>query len=199
MIRCHNNVDAWNVLVEKCYINGYKQEIQRGSFAGGNTVRYQLEPLMIEICSPLDFTYLPKDITPGMIENYYEKYIISPEVAKNETYTYGSRINLQLQTVMDMLARTPNTNQASISISQPSDIHLSDPPCLREITFSFFEGRLHMTSFWRSNDIKAAFLLNQGGLALLLRDVAEYAGWHVGSHFYCSPGAHVYDYGSGGD
>jgi thymidylate synthase len=194
MIQCYHNVEAYNELKYLCE-NGYRQKIERGSFAEEQTYRMQSKPVMIEILSPLNFLYLPKEVTVGMIERYYHDYLINPTVSDNEAYTYASRITDQLPLVMDMMRDTPQTNQASISISQPSDINLSDPPCLREITFSFFSGKIHMTSLWRSNDIGEAFLLNQGGLAMLLRDVALYAGIPSGHHFYVSPGAHIYHYG----
>ena len=187
----HTNVDSYNYLVERC-MAGYRQDIQRGSFANETTYRQQAFPLMLCIVDPANFLYLPKTVTPGMIEKYYQEYIINPERKENEVYTYGERIMRQLPAVLTMLSVTPKTNQASISISQPSDIELADPPCLRELTFSAFHGSLHLTSYWRSNDISEAFLINQGGLALLLKDAAEYAGLAIGSHFYCSPGAHVY-------
>ena len=193
-IICTDNVDAYNKLRKLCE-NGYKQEINRGSFANEQTYRMQSAPIMIEILAPLNFLYLPKEVTVGMIERYYHDYLINPTINTNEVYTYASRINEQLSEVMEMMKNTPQTNQASISISQPSDIKLTDPPCLREATFSYFDNKLHMTSYWRSNDIGEAFLLNQGGLAMLLRDIAAYAGIQTGHHFYVSPGAHIYHYG----
>lgn len=201
MEKVKTNVDAYNLLVQKCHA-GYRQDVQRGSFENeGSVYRMQAYPIMLEIIDPTNFLYLPKDVTEGMIEQYYRDYLLSDTVAGNEKYTYGERIAMQFQPVLDMIAVSPNTNQASISISQPSDINLSDPPCLRGISFSYFDPepaeknskkRLHMTSFWRSNDIGEAFLMNQGGFALMLLDIAEYAGISIGSHFYCSPGAHVY-------
>jgi thymidylate synthase len=185
------NVDAYNYLIDRCR-GGYRQDIQRGSFANESTYRLQSFPLMLRIFYPTNFLYLPKTVTTGMIEKYYQEYLVNPERKEHEVYTYGERIMQQLPAVLEMLAATPMTNQASISISQPSDIFLADPPCLRELTFSCFGEALHLTSCWRSNDISEAFLINQGGLALLLKDTAEYAGLKVGNHFYCSPGAHIY-------
>ena len=192
MIPVKTNVDAYNLLVGLCN-HGYRQDIQRGSFAGEESVyRMQAQPVMIEIKEPLNFLYLPKEVTPGMIEKYYQDYIISTKVQSGEIYTYGSRIHDQIDKIFFMLADTPHTNQASISISQPSDIRLEHPPCLRLIDFKVFDNKLHMTSFWRSNDIGEAFLLNQCGLALLLKDIAEFAELEVGSHYYSSSGSHLY-------
>jgi len=200
------NVDAYNFLSRECLaainraeeggkpamLESYDQHTQRGSFENETTYRRQLYPVMVEIQEPLNFTYLPKTVTVGMIEQYYAEELLNPVKAKNQKYNYGERLVVQLQTVMDILYKTPFTNQAVISISRPEDIFLPEPPCLRELAFSYFTGKLNLTSYWRSNDLSEAFLTNQGGLALLLRDVAEYAMLPVGSHFYMSPGAHVY-------
>jgi len=192
MIVVNTNVDAYNALRGFCN-RGYRQDIQRGSFEGEESVyRMQSRPCMIEIKEPLNFIYQSKDCTLGMIESYYNDYIVNDDVQEHEQYTYGSRVMEQLDSVMAMLKETPNTNQASISVSQPSDIQLEHPPCLRLIDFKVFSDRLNMTTFWRSNDVQEAVILNLGGMALLLRDIAEYAGLDTGSHFYCSSGTHRY-------
>lgn len=193
MIQCETIVDAYNFLVRQCRL-GHRQDIQRGSFEGTETFRMQAKPLMIEISDPSNFVYLPKSVTVGMIEKYYAQYVMSDEVQENEEYSYGERIHSQLTESFEMLRKTPYTNQASITISQPSDIYLKNPPCLREITFSYFEDRLHLTSYWRSNDISEAFLLNQGSMSMFLTEAANYGDLKTGSLFYCSPGAHVYNY-----
>jgi len=192
--KVETNVDAYNLLEYYCEEYGYKQEIDRGSFEGTSTYRLQIQPIMIEIIDPGNFLYLPKEVTVGMIEKYFEEYLMSAEIKTNEVYTYGSRIMKQYDSVLDMMRNTPNTNQAVISIAQPEDIKLKDPPCLRSIHFGVFNGKLNMSSYWRSNDIGEAFLLNQGGLAMMLKDVAEYAEQEVGSHFYFSSGSHIYVY-----
>ena len=192
MITAKTNVDAYNLLISLCK-RGYRQDIQRGSFAGEESVyRMQARPCMVEIKEPLNFLYLPKDCTLGMIQTYYSDYIVNDDLREHEQYTYGNRIMEQLDSVMAMLKETPNTNQASISVSQPSDIEIEHPPCLRLIDFKVFDNKLHMSSFWRSNDILEAFLINVCGLSLLLQDVAELAELEIGSHYYASSGSHLY-------
>jgi len=193
MEKVKTNADAYNYIKRQC-LNGYRQNIQRGSFENESIYRMQSYPIAIEITEPMNFLYLPKEVSLGMIEKYYNDYIIGDVIADNETYTYGSRINIQLYEVFDMLKNTPNTNQAAISISEPNDIFLHDPPCLRHIQFGFFNDKLNLTTYWRSNDIGEGFLTNQGGMSLLLRDAAEYSGLDIGSHFYMSSGAHIYKY-----
>ena len=186
-------VDVYNYLLCKCVDDGYRQDIQRGSFENEeHTHRMQSRPLMLEIQEPVNFLLLPKEITPGTIQEYYDTLILSDEIHENHEYTYGQRIVPQIYDVFGILRETPNTNQARIVVARAGDSILKDPPCLSELLFSYFDNKLHLTSIWRSNDIGNAFLMNQGGLGLLLQDAANYAGLEMGSHFYCSTGAHVY-------
>lgn len=127
-----------------------------------------------------------------MIEDYYLNYIIDPTQRPGEEYSYGERIDWSLQIIMDMLKETPKTNQAVISVYAPDDEVIEYPPCLLFIQFLYFNDKLHIVTNWRSNDISEAFLLNQGSMSLLLRDVAEYAGLHVGTSFYFCSAPHVY-------
>jgi thymidylate synthase len=187
--------EAWESLKETCKRFGYRQDIERGSFENTETYRLQLARVGIKIFNPHNFLTLPKTVTIGMIERYYKDYVIGDSKSENEQYTYGERIASQLPTALEMMKNTPNTNQCAISISQPSDIHLSDPPCLREITVKYIPKRgLQLTSFWRSNDLSEAFLLNQGSMAYLLKDFANYTGLKPYCLVYFSDGLHMYNY-----
>ena len=188
-----NNISAWVKLKRLCELVGLSTDIDRGSFENGENCRLQLPPVAVQINNPLEFETLPKEVTAGMIEDYYMDYIVGTGgKSKNEEYTYAERIMIQLPAVLSMLDNTPNTNQASISISQPEDINHEHPPCLREISFSVIAKTLHVSTFWRSNDIGSAFLVNQGGISLLLKDAAEYSGLKVGCHYYFCSNAHLY-------
>lgn len=172
---------------------GYRQDIQHGEFENEDTYRLQVEPIHIRITDPLDFSMLPVDVPLGVVENYYHE-LLNPVCPPNSDYTYGERIMIQLPIIMDMLKDTPNTNQAIIEIGRPEDVFLTHQPCLRLIHFMVYSGRLNISVYFRSNDIGAAFIINHCGLALLLRDVAEYAGFPVGEYHYYSAGAHVYSH-----
>lgn len=200
MIRATTNADAWHQLLAMVEDRCYRQEIDRGSFAG-EAYRLQLPPIMAEITHPhLDMV---PDFRPGVspttsiatIDTYFQEYILGTrKPTKNESYTYATRIGLQLPFAMEALAETPGTNQASIAVCRPEDLTIDDPACLRTIDFKAWDGRLYMSTFWRSHDLWAGFLTNLGGLAMLLAYVAEYAGLEVGHHCYFSSGTHLYSY-----
>ena len=189
--QCLYNLDSPDV---------YRQEIERGSFEN-ESYRLQYPFLSVEISNPLvDMVpSVPDGVAPPssqeFIEEYYCDYILGgkgPE--KNEEYTYAERIGDQLPTIMETLAKTPQTNQACMVVGRHEDVHLSDPACLREIDFKVVHDTLTLTTYWRSNDLWAGFPVNMGGMARLQEMVAEYIGKQVGKMYYYSSGSHIYEY-----
>lgn len=201
MMRATTNSDAWQQLLRQFLAEGwYRQDIQRGSFAG-EAHRRQLPPVAVMISHPL--ADMVPDFRPGVapttsvetIDTYFSEYLVGTRrPTEHESYTYASRIGLQLPFAMEALAATPETNQVSISVGRPEDMTIDDPACLRLIDFKSFGGELHMSTFWRSHDLWSGFLTNLGGLSLLLAHVSEYAGLRPGAHYYFSAGTHLYSY-----
>lgn len=178
----------------------YRQNITRGSFANEG-FRLQYPQLAIEIEHPLIdmIPYVPEGVsapsTMKYVEQYFTDYILGGKLPeKNEEYTYASRIGEQLPKVMEILAETPDTNQAVIEIGRPEDLELPDPACLRVIDFKAYNGELSIGTYWRSNDLWAGFPVNLAGMAKLQEMVAEAANLDVGKMYYMSCGAHAYSY-----
>lgn len=176
--------------------------VQHGSFSGSHK-RKEFDFFMAHVRYPGKrplFPIIPEGSTVApptnmeAIETYFAEYIMGSEVAENETYTYGSRINMSLDAVIDMLRKTPDTNQAIIEIGKPEDIIISDPPCLRLIDCRIKEGRLHFTIYFRSWDLWAGLPQNLGGLQLLKEYIAGEVGVEDGEMIVMSKGLHVYDY-----
>lgn len=201
--------EAWLNTCQAVMRRGRRYTVQRGSYAGQQ--RVQLDRLAFVITNPGERPLAVEWRAPGGsgvddekrrpvssdddIRRYFEDYIISPprHENNNEQYTYGQRIAAQLEHVAVMLKETPYTNQASISVAQPSDVLLSDPPCLRELSWKWDGEGLQLSSFWRSWDVYGALALNLGGLQLLNEAIAEWAGLMPGSLVCYSDGAHIYE------
>lgn len=201
-IKATTNVDLWWSILSRLMdkSRSYIQPIKKGSFAG-EAYRVQLPFVAGTIYNPLDDMVpqtrsgIPPVTNTDTIQQYFEEYIIGTKPpTTNESYTYASRIGMQLPKVMDMLRDYPDTNQAAIIVGHSEDLDLHDPACLRAINFKVVNNQLELTSFWRSNDVWAGFPTNLGGLSLLLSHVAEYIGKEVGAMNYCCDGAHVYSY-----
>jgi len=189
--------EAWLMVSQACLATGRTYTIERGSMVGHQ--RKQLDFLAFAIMHPetrpLGIEYRGQGIsTDEGIQLYFTDYLISPEVAKNEAYTYGSRIEPFLSIVAEILKTTPSTNQAIIEVGRPEDILLDDPPCLRLLSWKVIPIGLQLTTFWRSWDVYAALPVNLGGLQLLNETVAEWVGLEPGPLVCYSDGAHVYDY-----
>lgn len=192
--------EFWWAAVCMAADNGYRQDIERGSFAG-EAYRRQLPWLSGEITSPL-FDMIPVapegwvvPTTREQAERYFHDYLLhGRQPHANETYTYATRIGWQLDEVVAMLKDTPQTNQASITVGRPEDLRLEHPACLRLIDFKAVAGRLNLASFWRSHDLYSGLPENLAGLAMLQEVVAELSGLTVGSMYYATQGGHIYSH-----
>jgi thymidylate synthase len=211
--------DGWFQLIYNIFDNAYSQMIQQGSFEN-EQYRLQYPGLAVYIEHPyFDMvptmppnSGIPAPTTMEYIEEYFVNYLMNPELAENETYTYASRINTnmpnggtQLNRVMDILRKTPLTNQAVIEIATPLDLDICfgkdgklDPPCLRLLDFKVIpvldELFLSVSSYFRSWDLWAGFPTNLGGIELLKQFIASETGLKNGPMYAYSAGAHIYGY-----
>lgn len=188
--------EAWLNTCQQCMSGGREYKIQRGSYVGQR--RKQLDWLTFVITSPgerpLGVEYRGTPISDDeSIARYFEDYLINPTIPGNEQYTYASRLHPQLHTIISILRTTPNTNQAVAEVGQSSDIHLTDPPCLRLLPWKATPAGLQLTSFWRSWDLYGALAMNLGGLQLLNELMAEWSGLQPGPLFCYSDGGHIYE------
>jgi thymidylate synthase len=194
--------EAWRLACKQVMLFGHIYTVQRGSYEGQQ--RKQLARLMLVIERPDSRPLAPICKTgeipvtdEGAIETYFANYLASPHLAKDEQYTYGNRIHYHLKPTAKRLKETPGTNQAVIEIARPEDVLLDDPPCLRVLDWKVCEGKLWLSSYWRSWDVHGALPVNLGGLQLLNEMMAEWAKLEPGPQVAYSSGAHVYDHAWG--
>jgi len=211
--------DAWFQLIYNLFDKTYSQNIQKGSFEN-EQYRLQYPGIAVYIehpyydivpCIPPGLG-IPSPTTMEYIDDYFANYLMDPELAENETYTYASRIQhcmpkggTQLERVVEMLKETPLTNQAVLEVGAPDDIDVCygkdgklDPPCLRLIDFKVIpsDNNLFLTVsvYFRSWDLWAGFPTNLGGIELLKQYVASEANLKNGPMYAYSAGAHIYGY-----
>jgi thymidylate synthase len=194
--------DAWYQILYNFGSEAYRQDIEKGSFEKEN-YRLQIPWLSLEIMHPLQDMIpimppgcnIPCPNTIEYVKEYFVDYLLGGKSpGKNESYTYALRIDTQLPKALEMLKKTPSTNQASIIVGRPEDLDLQDPACLRAIDLKIHNGRLDLATFWRSWDIWAGLPTNLGGLALLMEYISEEVGFAVGVLRAASQGAHLYGY-----
>lgn len=189
--------EAWLNVCTICLNEGREYIIMRGSYEGQR--RKQLDQLAFIIkqpdTRPLGINYKGMAVSDdASIQRYFEDYLINPELATDEQYSYASRISPYLEIVANMLQETPDTNQTTIEVGQPEDIYLKDPPCLRVLSWKVTPAGLQLSSFWRSWDLYVALPTNLGGLQLLNELMAEWAEIPVGPLVCYSDGGHIYDH-----
>ncbi|MEW6417677.1 MAG: thymidylate synthase [Nitrospirota bacterium] len=211
--------DAWFQLIYNLFDNAYAQKIQKGSFEN-EQYRLQYPGIAVYIEHPYydmiptmpPNSGIPAPTTKEYIEDYFVNYLMDPELAENETYKYASRIHYsmpnggtQLERLIDILRKTPLTNQAVIEIATPIDLDVCygkdgklDPPCLRLLDFKVIptdnELVLTVSAYFRSWDLWAGFPTNLGGIELLKQFVASETHLKNGPIYAYSAGAHIYGY-----
>ncbi|MEW6585948.1 MAG: thymidylate synthase [Nitrospirota bacterium] len=211
--------DAWFQLIYNLFDKAYSQNIQKGSFEN-EQYRLQYPGIAVYIEHPhCDMIptippglNIPAPTTKEYIEDYFVNYLMNPELAENETYTYASRIHspmprggTQLDRVIEMLKETPLTNQAVVEVGTPQDLDTCygkdgklDPPCLRLLDFKVIPSDgdflLTISAYFRSWDLWAGFPTNLGGIELLKQFVASEANLKSGPMYAYSAGAHIYGY-----
>ena len=117
---------------------------------------------------------------------------------ENEDYTYGERLMMQWQDIIEKYRSGPRTNQATFEIAMPTDIALDDPPCLRLIDTRIQDGKLHFFVYFRSWDAWGGYPANMAGIQrvkMLLAHELNNHGVEVedGELWACSKGLHLYD------
>ncbi len=192
---------AWRDTMWCCVENGIESVVKGGSYVG--QIRRQLPYLTIVIEEPWTrpFKYytppgIPEPTDECKINEYFEKYIISDIVSTKEDYTYGQYICLQYERAIRILNDAEgNTNQATIQIGEPNSITLNDPPCLRTMSFTVYNGKLHLSVYFRSWDIFSGLPENLGGFQLFKEFVLSNLTFPVedGPIIAYSSGAHLYE------
>ena len=105
------------------------------------------------------------------------------------------RVVNQIEEVIRMYrTKGYGTNQAAMTVSVPSDILLSDPPCLRHIDTRVRKGKLYFMVYFRSWDLWNGFPANLGGIQMLQEYMAAEIGVEDGDIIAASKGLHLYDY-----
>ncbi len=215
--------DAWFQCLSAILDKGLIYTITRGSYEGQKRLEFdfvsvrvrkpghQIIPIIPEgmsIPAPTDMDYIQG----------YLAYLLTGAKTETEDYTYGERLvdpkvkikqNLdgkelisdmplnvnQIEEVIKMYKdKGPGTNQAVMEIGMPSDIKLTDPPCLRIIDTRIRYGKLHFILYFRSWDLWGGFPSNLGGLQLVKQYMAEEIGVEDGEIIASNKGLHLYDY-----
>ena len=197
VIRAFDLSDAWYRCVRAIQEEGYLWTIQRGSFVGHQ--RLEFDNVNITIQHPSNRPLIPdvpEGVPPPTSQRMVDEYLallMTPEKGDYQ-YTYGERISSQLFQTIEILKKTPMTNQCTIEIGQPSDINIEHPPCLRLIDCRIRYGKLHFFVYFRSWDLWSGLPPNLAGIQMVKEWMGQQIGVEDGTLNAWSKGLHLYDF-----
>jgi len=165
-----------------------------------DTTSIEIENLVFSINNPLSQPrYSALHPNPEYLKTYSENILdfkYQKDVYSRMVCTEYNETNInQLDDVVEKLKSKWFTSKAVITIWDPYiDIDSDHPPCTCLVQFYIRNNKLHLTSFFRSND---AWLCSHGdmiALTNLQKKVSEAIGVEIGhyTHFACC--YHIYEY-----
>jgi thymidylate synthase len=112
----------------------------------------------------------------------------------NSNYGWQWLRNEQLNKIIDKLKKDKYTRQAVISIYDGKEIdkYNYDTPCTLAIHFQYFNNKLNMTVFMRSNDLVYGFCNDQYCFSNLLKLVSDALEMVPGEYYHFVSNLHIY-------
>lgn len=144
--------------------------------------------------------YLSRDNRLDFITNYIPRYEAESEDKETVYGGYGPRIfdqrgHDQLQNVMDLLEKNPGSRRAVIQIFNAEDIDRRhrEVPCTCTLQFLARDGKLHMLTNMRSNDVYKGLPHDVFCFTMLQEIVARALGLNLGLYKHFAGSLHLYD------
>ena len=113
----------------------------------------------------------------------------------NSNYGWQWKRNNQIDYVIDLLKRQPDTRQAVITIldMKEHDTFTFDTPCTYAIQFTIVKNRLNMCVTMRSNDLWYGFCNDQYQFSKLQEMVSKRLGIETGVYYHFAHNMHLYN------
>jgi thymidylate synthase len=113
----------------------------------------------------------------------------------NSNYGWQAQRGDQLNKVVQMLEKNPETRQATISIYDGKEIdkYATDTPCTYAVQFTILNNKLNMCVTMRSNDLWYGFCNDQYCFSELQRYVAMRIDKEVGEYYHFAHNLHLYN------
>ena len=130
----------------------------------------------------------------GKIPQIWQR-MANPEGEVNSNYGWQWERQKQLDKVVEMLRRNPDTRQATISIYDGKEMnqYKHDTPCTYAIQFTVVNDYLNMCVTMRSNDLWYGFCNDQYCFSQLQKLVAEETDYDIGSYYHFAHNLHLYE------
>lgn len=179
-------------------------------YGRNKTTRYTQENELKELLNVMavvtdenpDKPYLPHffPFTEKDLESYYPQ-VLSPKQIPGIAYTYGQRLRNydgvdQIQNIIDLIKNRPFSKKMIAVTAKVKDdwsaVNKGDTPCLTQIVCSVEDGKLFMTTHFRSQDMVHGWPRNVFSLRKLQKLIADEAGIAMGAFVMITHSAHIY-------
>ncbi|MCK5628932.1 hypothetical protein KAI12_05635 [Candidatus Bathyarchaeota archaeon] len=196
--------DAWFKVLSQIWNRGDSFQVGYGS-EKSETKKLNIT---IEIAHP-ENRPLVSDKAPcdmKYVQGYALRYLWCG--TKNyETYTYGSRLREPVDQIEEAVLRyleEPRDRQITLVVRLPDDIkkfigtERHEPPCLSLVDTEIYNGKIHLTCYFRSWDAYAGLPANTAGIQLfneaLVSEINSRGGLELetGKLIFHSKNCHIY-------
>lgn len=144
---------------------------------------------------PHYFPFSEKDLT-----TYYPQ-VLSAKQIPGIAYTYGQRLRDhdgvdQIQNIIDLIKTRPFSKKMVAFTAKVKEdwsvVNKGDTPCLTQVLCSVQDGKLFMTTHFRSQDMVHGWPRNVFSLRKLQKLIADEAGYPMGAFVMVTHSAHIY-------
>ncbi len=143
------------------------------------------------------FPFTQKDL------DIYYPQVLSPKIIPGVSYTYGQRLRNhqgidQIAEIIELIKRRPfSKKQAAFTADVTRDwardnVDKGDTPCLTQVLTSVQDGKLFMTTHFRSQDMVHGWPRNVFSLLRLQDLIAKETGYPRGPFSMITHSAHIY-------
>jgi len=144
---------------------------------------------------PHYFPFTEKDLT-----TYYPQ-VLSAKQIPGIAYTYGQRLRNhdgvdQIKEIIDLIKNRPfSKKMVAFTANVKEDwgvVNKGDTPCLTQVLCSVQDGKLFMTTHFRSQDMVHGWPRNVFSLRKLQKLIADESGYPMGAFVMITHSAHIY-------
>jgi len=109
--------------------------------------------------------------------------------------SYGERLKTNIPKLIHKLRESPDTRQAVLTIFDTRDAfeNTLDTPCTIALDFKIRDGKLHLHTFMRSNDIIWGFQYDVFAFTMLQEMIANSLNCELGKYYHTATSFHIYE------
>lgn len=207
---CNSATEAWNNWYMKLAMQDKADGSRDGEVCGEilnavtvindptfNIVNSEIRKMPVKYAIGELLWYLSGSNKLSAIERYSKAWTNLSDDGETVNSAYGYRIFEkfgfdQWEHIKDLLRQDPNTRQAVIHIKDATYKPTKDLPCTVCLQYFIRDGKLHATTYMRSNDIWLGFPYDVFSFTCLQILLAFELGVEVGTYTHIAGSLHLY-------